>query len=512
MRIKKAIAAILASVMFIGATGCSEAKNEKAKDEMEDAFESYISKVLAGKDASDYVDAKHEAAYEVTPVQEEILMCTLKRAEYKIIESEASAKDKEGSITVELRYPDAYEISQSYFDDEMEDLLADIEGSSRKFFAKKKVKIGLAQVDGEWLVTKKADIKMKKALDEIVDSIYLEPYNTSVPQPQGSGMVGISLPTKDLMRWNSDGDRMKKGLEKLGYEVDLQYAGNDVSKQRIQVMNMIDSGCGVLVIAPIDPVSLNDVLDMAQDAEIPVISYDRLICGTLTLDYYVTFDSYMTGVMQAQYLVEKLKLNSPPDGKVYNIELTAGDPSDINAQLFYNGAYEILLPYISQGLVNIPSGQIEFRHVATDAWSVDRARGRAENIIGTYYQDGRIIDAWLCSNDSTALGVIAALDATYSGPYPLITGQDCEAANVKNIISGKQAMSVFKDTRVLVDQTVLMVDEILTGQPVACNDTSTFNNGVMNVNSYLCSPTLVDADNYKTVLIESGYYREEDLI
>ena len=62
-------------------------------------------------------------------------------------------------------------------------------------------------------------------------------------------LVGVAMPTKDLQRWNQDGSNMKAELEAAGYEVDLQYASNDVQTQVSQVENMISNGCEMLVIA-----------------------------------------------------------------------------------------------------------------------------------------------------------------------------------------------------------------------------------------------------------------------
>ena len=501
----------MAAALLFTAAGCT-GRNEKAREAMEDAFDSYMSKVMGSKDASDYVDADEEASYSVTPVQEEILKCMLKNSDYEITESEAVAKDKSGSITIKFKYPDVQGIADSYFDDEMEYILEDIEHSSKKYFLKKKIKIDLVQVDGNWLVTKKSDAKFKKALQEIVENIYLEPYSTDpVIKPLEKNKVGIALPTKDLMRWRNDGELLEKGLTELGYEVDLRYADNSISQQRVQVMDMVETGCGVIVIAAIDGTDLNGVLELAEENGVTVIAYDRLIYNTDKLDYYITFDNYLLGVMQGQYVVEQLHLNSPEKGKVYNIEFTAGDPSDINAQLFFQGAIDTLVPYITNGVVNVPSGQMDFSNAATDSWSTDRAQIRAENIIGAYYMEGAAIDAWICSNDSTALGVEQALEKYYSGPYPVITGQDCDLANVKNIINGKQAMSIFKDTRILTKTTVEMVDDIMNGRGVAGIDRNRYNNGVMQVPTLLCSPVLVDIRNYKEILIDSGYYTEDML-
>ena len=312
----------------------------------------------------------------------------------------------------------------------------------------------------------------------------------------GKAKVGVSMPTKDLQRWNQDGDNMKKELEAAGYDVDLQYANNDVATQLSQVENMINSGCKVLVIAAIEGSSLGTALDKAEAKNIPVIAYDRLLMDNAGVDYYATFDNYMVGTIQGQYVVDTLDLENAAGP--FNIEFTAGDPGDNNAGFFFNGAYDVLKPYIDSGKLNVVSGQKTFEEVATPSWKTETAQSRAENIIASNYADGTKIDVWLCSNDSTALGVENALASNYNGTYPIITGQDCDKANVKNMLAGKQSMSVFKDTRTLASQVVKMVGQILKGETVDVNDTSTYNNNAKTVPSYLCKPTYATADNYKT--------------
>ena len=325
----------------------------------------------------------------------------------------------------------------------------------------------------------------------------------------GKNKVGVSMPTKDLQRWNQDGDNMKKELEAAGYEVDLQYANNDVATQLSQVENMINSGCKVLVIAAIEGSSLGTALDKAAAKKIPVIAYDRLLMDNANVDYYATFDNYMVGTIQGQYVVDTLDLDNAAGP--FNIEFTAGDPGDNNAGFFFNGAYDVLKPYIEAGKLNIVSGQNKFEDVATPSWKTETAQSRAENILSSYYADGTNVDVWLCSNDSTALGVTNALGANYNGKYPIITGQDCDKANVKNMLGGKQSMSVFKDTRTLADQVVKMVTQILKGEKVDVNDTKSYDNGKIVVPSYLCDPVFADANNYKQILIDSGYYKAEDI-
>ena len=312
--------------------------------------------------------------------------------------------------------------------------------------------------------------------------------------------VGVSMPTKDLQRWNQDGANMQAQFEAAGYEVDLQFASNDVQTQLSQVENMINSGANVLVISAIEGSSLGSALALAKENEIPVIAYDRLLMDSDGVSFYATFDNYMVGTIQGTYIKDAMDLDNAAGP--FNMEITAGDPGDNNARYFYQGAVDVLKPYIDAGKLVVKSGQIDFTEVAQQ---------RASSILSSFYADGSDIDVWLCSNDSTALGVTNALEDGYDGEWPIITGQDCDISNVKNMIAGKQSMSVFKDTRTLAAQVVKMVGQILSGETVDVNDTETYDNNVIVVPSYLCEPVFADVNNYEQLLIESGYYTAEQL-
>ncbi|MDO4188107.1 MAG: sugar ABC transporter substrate-binding protein [Lachnospiraceae bacterium] len=334
----------------------------------------------------------------------------------------------------------------------------------------------------------------------------------STGSASGAKKVGVSMPTKDLQRWNQDGANMEAELKAAGYEVDLQYASNDVQTQVSQVENMINSGCNVLVIAAIEGSSLGEALDMAKAAGIPVIAYDRLLMNSDAVSYYATFDNYMVGTKQGEYIEQTLDLANAAGP--FNMEITAGDPGDNNAGFFYQGAIDVLQKYIDEGKLIVVSGQTKFEEVATPAWATETAQSRAENIIANNYVDGTKLDVWLCSNDSTSMGVQNALEANYDVAglgWPVITGQDCDKANVKNMLAGKQSMSIFKDTRTLASQVVKMTGQILSGETVDVNDTETYDNGTGVIPSYLCEPVFADVNNYKELLLDSGYYTEADL-
>jgi len=283
--------------------------------------------------------------------------------------------------------------------------------------------------------------------------------------------------------------------------------------QTAQIENMIASGCKVLVIAAIDGSALTDVLSKAKAKNIPVIAYDRLIMNTDAVSYYATFDNYKVGQMQGQFVADSLNLAS--GAGPFNAEFFTGDPDDNNSSFLYSGAMSVLQPYLDNGQLVCPSGQTQLSQTATTDWSSDNAESRMEKLISTnaYSPIGTRLGAVICSNDSTANGVTTALKAAgYTGEnFPIVTGQDCDIISVQNMISGTQAMSVFKDTRTLADKVVEMVQAILNGGTVPVNDTSSYDNGTCIIPAWLCAPELCTVDNYQNLLVDSGYYTDKEL-
>lgn len=329
-----------------------------------------------------------------------------------------------------------------------------------------------------------------------------------------TGKIGVSMPTQSLQRWNQDGSNMKEQLESAGYTVDLQYAGdNDIPTQVSQIENMISGGCEILVIAAIDGNALTTVLAEAKAKDIPVIAYDRLIMDSDAVTYYATFDNWQVGVLQGKYIEEALDLENT-DGP-YNIELFTGAPDDNNINFFFGGAMEVLQPYIDSGKLVVLSGQTEKEQCATESWKTEKSQERMENLISAnnYGPSGTKLDAVLSSNDSVANGITnALLAAGYTAEdFPVLTGQDCDKPSVKNMIAGTQSMSIFKDTRTLAEQVVKMVDSIMKGTEPDVNDTQTYDNGTGIIPSFLCEPIQATIDNYTELLLDSGYYTQEDL-
>ncbi|NYE36693.1 putative multiple sugar transport system substrate-binding protein [Nocardioides cavernae] len=327
----------------------------------------------------------------------------------------------------------------------------------------------------------------------------------------GKGTIGVAMPTKSSERWIADGNNIKEQLEAAGYDVDLQYAEDDIPTQVSQVENMITKGVDTLVIAAIDGTALGEVLSTAESQDIDIISYDRLIRDSDAVDYYTTFDNFQVGVLQAESLVTGLEERGKPP---YNVELFAGSPDDNNATFFWDGAMSILQPMIDSGDIVVPSGQTEFDQAAILRWDPATAQKRMEDILTKTYSS-ETVEGVLSPYDGLSLGIIAALQGNgYGGggkDLPVVTGQDAEVQSVKSILADEQYSTIFKDTRELAEVTVDMIVALGNGDEPEVNDTETYDNGVKVVPSYLLDPVVVYKDDVQSVLVDSGYYTEDEL-
>lgn len=334
--------------------------------------------------------------------------------------------------------------------------------------------------------------------------------------------VGISMPNTLTERWIKDGENLKNGFEQKGYEVYLTYSDNKVDKQISDIESFIANDVNLLVITAVDSKSLTSVLSTAKAKNIPVVSFDRFIMNSDAVNYYVSFDNYAVGKLQGEFVEEKLDLKNT--NEKYNIEFFAGDTTDNNATLVFNGAYDILKQYIEKGTLAVPSGQTEFEKVATPLWSTSNAAERMKNIIESHYSNGEKLDVALCSGDAIALGVTEVIESDYKGDNKvLITGEDGADANLKNIIDEKQAMTVYKSISNEATVAVSLGEALIKGEKPDANfinnsnwgfdckyDISSYDNGTGIIPSFILTPTVVTKDNLQKELVDTGYYHIEN--
>jgi D-xylose transport system substrate-binding protein len=311
-------------------------------------------------------------------------------------------------------------------------------------------------------------------------------------QDSGELVIGLSLPTQREARWVSDKETMEAYAAELGVDLRVAVADADMAQQASQVENLIAQGIDVLILAPHDGTAAASLVEAAEEEGIPVISYDRLILNTSALDLYISFDNVKVGELQGEYITKLV-----PEG---NYIIMSGAPTDNNAKLFKQGAMKFIQPLIDSGKITVVAEQ------GVENWLPTNALNIVENALTA---SGNQVDAILAPNDGTAGGAIVALEAQgMAGTVP-VTGQDAEAAAARRIVEGTQSMTIFKDTRELGKAAIDAAIAYAKGeQPITNN---TVDNGAFAVPSNLLTPFVVDKDNLKELLVDSGYLKESDV-
>jgi putative multiple sugar transport system substrate-binding protein len=326
--------------------------------------------------------------------------------------------------------------------------------------------------------------------------------------------IGVVLPTKDEPRWIQDQNRFEAAFKTAGIPTQILFSQGDTAKEKANVESLISSGAKVIVICPQDGAGAAAAADEARAAGVKVISYDRLILGTASVDYYVTFDSFAVGAAWGKFLASKAT------GKKNNLYLYAGAASDNNAFIFFAGAWSVLQPKIADGtfVIKNSSEAVKLQNKmtltrdeegaiigqVTTNWNFGDAKNKAEaNLTSAKKADkGTVfIEA---PNDGTARAIADAFRADKDVKKYYITGQDAEVASVQYVIDGKQSMTVLKDVRTLVADAIAAALAFAKGQTPEA--TTTYDNGKIKVPAKPSAIVTVTKDNVKAAIVDSGYY------
>jgi D-xylose transport system substrate-binding protein len=346
---------------------------------------------------------------------------------------------------------------------------------------------------------------------------------TSAPTAAGGGggtasdcVVGVSWNNFQQPRWAAaDKPNIQQTVEAAGGKYIDADANLSNEQQLTDIDSLINQGANVLILLAQDTEAVLPGVQKAKDAGIPIISYDRLIEDPAAL--YITFDNVAVGEAEAKAVLDKV-----PTG---NYVLIKGDPGDPNASTFLPQGWD------NAGLKDkVASGDITILGPAegtfTDGWKTETAQKNMEAIIDQANASNQTIDAILAENDSTALGVVAALTAKGYG-FPPLSGQDGDPANLNNVALGKQYVDVWKNANELGKAAGQAALDLCAGTdmaslslpdgfidpsvaPTAGNSVQDFTTpGGNTVHSFILQPTPITAENLDTV-INAGWWATKD--
>lgn len=292
-------------------------------------------------------------------------------------------------------------------------------------------------------------------------------------------------------RWEKDRELFTKSARELGAEVLVRAAEGSHERQVQLATELLNAGIKALVIVPHDSEKAAAIVEMSKQRKVPVVSYDRLIKDA-DIDLYASFDSTKIGAMQANYLLGKA-----PRGTYL---LIGGSPTDHNAQVIREGHEKVLEPAVKRGEVRIVAKPW------ADDWSAAEAQRFTEEAIK---KTGGRLTAILASNDQTAGGAVAALEAHGLASKVLVSGQDAELEAIRRIIAGTQSMTVYKPVRSLANLAARNAVRLAEGEAVYT--ATSVNNGKKDVPAMLLEPIVVDRENVEYTVISDGYQKRDDV-
>jgi D-xylose transport system substrate-binding protein len=323
---------------------------------------------------------------------------------------------------------------------------------------------------------------------------------------KGCKKVGVLLPeTASSARWDSkDKPLLEQDIPQQlpGAHVDYNNAQGDANLQQTQAQADLTNGDCILVVAASDSIKAAAIVAAAKAKGVPVIAYDRLIYSN-DLQYYVSFDNTKVGELQGQYIADHYQSYvKPGHNKVVMID---GAQTDNNALLFAKGAHNILDPLFNNGTLK------KVYEKYTPNWDNPTAQTEMQAALTANQNDIQIA---YVSNDGMANSVIAALKAVKLNGKVLVTGQDATVAGIQNILTGDQAMTVYKAITKEAMATAQLVAAISNGTGTSSlinGQTAIPQTGGANIPSVLETPVSVDKSNIASTVLADGFVTKQDI-
>jgi D-xylose transport system substrate-binding protein len=304
----------------------------------------------------------------------------------------------------------------------------------------------------------------------------------------GGPKVALLLPESKTTRYEAhDHPEFEEAVKAECSDCELIYsnANQDAAEQQSQMEAALTDGANVVVLDPVDSASAASMVQLAQQQDVPVVSYDRLILDTPDVAAYVSFDNVRVGQLQGQALAQKLAQDGNATGPIVRIN---GAPTDNNAKLFGQGATEEFTK------ANIQVA----KEYDTPDWSPDEAQTEMDQAITALSQNG--FNGVYAMNDGTAGGAIAAMTAAGIDPATKpTTGQDAELEAVQRILQGTQYMTVYKATKPEATAAAKIAVALARGEEIPSDLVPTqTDNGATDVPSNLLTPVAVTKENIAT--------------
>lgn len=238
-------------------------------------------------------------------------------------------------------------------------------------------------------------------------------------------VIGAALPDFDD-KWLSYLQDGMKQYEKTQENVEVIYvdAMNDASKQLSQVENFIQQKVDAIVLIPVDTTSAPNLVEKANQANLPIVVVNRQYDGVEAATAYVGSESIKAGLMEMEEVAKLL------GGK--------GNIAIMNGQMGHEAQIKR-----TEGNKQVIEKYPDMRVVLEGTGEWDRAKGMA--LMENWLQSGKKIDAVVSNNDEMAIGAIMALEAAGKLKDVVVAGVDATPDALEYVKAGKLQVTVFQN-------------------------------------------------------------------
>lgn len=237
-------------------------------------------------------------------------------------------------------------------------------------------------------------------------------------------------------------DGAQKEANKLGYNLVILDSQNNPAKELANVQDLTVRGTKLLLINPTDSDAVGNAVKMANQANIPVITLDRL-ANAGTVVSHVASDNRFGGKMAGDFIAKKVG----SDAKVIQLEGIAGASAARERGEGFKQSME----------------KNKFQLLASQPADFDRTKGL--NVMQNLLTAHPDVQAVFAQNDEMALGALRALQ-TAGKTDVLVVGFDGTDDGIKAVESGKMGATIAQRPDQIGVIGVQTADKVLKGEKV----------------------------------------------
>lgn len=285
---------------------------------------------------------------------------------------------------------------------------------------------------------------IKKILAFSLAAIILMSFFIGCSKRNSDKKVGIVLSTLNNPFFVSMKEGAEKEAEKLGFELIVLDSQNDPAKERANVEDLIQLGVVALLINPTDSDAVVKSVEVANEANIPVITLDRQSNGG-EVTSHIASDNIKGGAMAAEFVLEKIGTES-----TINVVELQGIPGASATRDRGAGFHSIL------------DDKSNIKFVSSQAADFDRQKGLSvmENII----QGNDDIQVVFAHNDEMALGAAKAIGT--SNINAMVIGFDGNDDALDAVEKGEMIATVAQQPDLIGALGVELASKIYNGESV----------------------------------------------